>query len=708
MSVTAPCPGCENEKTEVFDVVGMDCAVETSVVERTLRELPGVCSVRTSTLTRQATVVHTVSSDEILRALQACGFEARPKARERVPAAAPAWTTWAAVVATLAGIVAAVPAPFAAKVAFAAAVVVGGLPIAAKGWRAARLGRLDMNALMTLAVIGAGVIGEWDEAAGTVVLFSLAQLLESRSLERARRAISSLMCLAPDEAVVRRAGGIVRIGVEAIGVGEHVLVGPGERVPLDGIVSAGESELDQSPITGESVPAVKQPGDEVFAGSINGGGALDVLVSRRAAETTLSRIIRRIEEAQASRAPSQGFVERFAHVYTPAVIALAAAVALLPPLLLDGDFRGWFYRALVLLVVSCPCALVISTPVSIVSALTAASARGVLIKGGAHLEAIAAVRGVVFDKTGTLTHGVPAVTEVVPLPGVSADELLALAAAVEARSGHAIGKAVVEHAAARGLSPAPARDVIALPGRGVRGVVGGAVVRVGSHRWFDEQGLCDHRLDAELTRLEAGGRSAMLVAVEGRGLLGHLGVADETRGDAADAVRELRDAGLHVAMLTGDNARTAQSVADALSIVDRRADLLPDDKVQAVRALEAERGPMAMVGDGVNDAPALAAASVGLAIGARASDATLETADIVLLHPKLSLVPDTIHLGRAAARVVRQNVVFSIAVKAAVLLVTLAGYGSLWAAVAADMGASLLVIANGLRLLRHRSPSHPR
>jgi Cd2+/Zn2+-exporting ATPase len=699
----ASCPGCENEKVEVFDVVGMDCAAETSVVERALRRLPGVCSVRTSTLTRQATVVHTLTSADILRALQDSGFTAHESRRE-APAPVPAWSTWIALVATLGGIVAAIRWPAVATAAFAVAVVVGGVPIALKGWRALRQGALEMNALMTLAVIGAGAIGEWDEAASTVVLFSLAQLLESRSLERARRAISRLMRLAPEEAAVRRHDGVVRVAVDEVGVGEHVLVGPGERVPLDGLVAAGETEVDQSPITGESVPAVKRVGDEVFAGSINGGGALDLQVSRRATETTLSRIIRRIEEAQASRAPSQGFVERFARVYTPCVIVLAAVVAVLPPLLFDGDFRGWFYRALVLLVVSCPCALVISTPVSIVSALTAASARGVLIKGGAHLEAIAAVRGVVFDKTGTLTHGVPAVTEVVPLPGVTEAELLAAAAAVESRSGHAIGKAVVDHAAARGIAPAVVRDVTALPGRGVRGVVGATVVRVGSHRWFDEQGLCDHRLDADLTRLEEAGRSAMLVAMDGRGLLGYLGVADAVREDAAPALAALRAAHLHVAMLTGDNARTARAVADRLEIADRRAELLPDDKVSAVRELQAQRGPMAMVGDGVNDAPALAAASVGIAMGTRASDATLETADIVLLHPDLRLVADTIRLGRAATAVVRQNVVFSIAVKAAVLLATLAGFGTLWAAVGADMGASLLVIANGLRLLRH-SPS---
>jgi Zn2+/Cd2+-exporting ATPase len=697
--MTSSCPGCEHERVQVFDVAGMDCAAETTVVERALKSVPGVCSVRTSAVTGQATVVHTLAAAEIVRAIASTGFRAREARHAERRAASPAWTTWAALAGGLLGLWCTWQWPLGADGAFVLAVLVGGAPIARKGVLAIRHRALDMNALMTVAVVGAGILGEWGEAASTVVLFSLAQLLESRALDRARRAISGLMRLAPDEALVRRHEGSVRVPVEAVVAGEHVLVGPGQRVPLDGVVSAGESELDQSPLTGESAPVHRRPGDEVFAGSINGPGALDVVVTRRAAETTLSRIIRRVEEAQASRAPSQGFVERFARAYTPLVLAVAVLIAVVPPVLAGGGFREWLYRALVLLVVACPCALVISTPVSIVSALTAASRRGILIKGGAHLEAMARVQGIVFDKTGTLSRGVPVVAEVFAVPGTTESEVIALAAAVEARNGHAIGKAVVEFAASRSAVPVPAREVVALPGRGVRGLVDGRVVRVGSHRWFDEEGLCDHRLDAALTRLEEGGRTAMLVAVEGRGLVGYIGVEDDVRAEAAAAVRVLRADGLHVALLTGDNARTTRAVADRVGIEDRRAELLPDDKVAAVRELQRTRGPMAMVGDGVNDAPALAAAAVGIAVGTRASDATLETADIVLLQPDLRLVPATVRLGRAAARIVRQNVSVSIGVKAVVLVLTLAGLGTLWAAVAADMGASLLVIANGLRLL---------
>jgi Cd2+/Zn2+-exporting ATPase len=693
-----PCSGCENERVHVFEIFGMDCAVEATIIEKALRRLPGVCSVRTSTVTRQATVVHTLEAETVRRAIETAGFQAREARRDPAPPAIPAWTTWAALAATAAGALLSLLGSPAAVAGFAVAVVVGGAPIARKGLRAARQWHLDMNALMTIAVVGASAIGQWAEGASTVVLFSLAQLLESRALERARRAIAGLVQLTPEQAVVRRTAGEVRVPVAEIARGETIAVGPGERVPLDGIVQTGTSELDEAPLTGESKPAARGVGEEVFAGSVNGPGALEIRVTRPAAETMLSRIVRRVEEAQASRAPSQGFVERFARAYTPLVIAAAVLAAVVPPLVVGGAWTPWFYRALVLLVVSCPCALVISTPVSIVSALTAASRVGVLIKGGAHLEAIGRARAIAFDKTGTLTQGALAVTEIVPVPGQTEDELLRLAAAVEGRSGHAIGHAVVSAAAGRGLTPPAAQDVVALAGSGVRGNVDGRAVMVGSHRWFDEEGLCDHRLDGRLAELEAAGRSAMMVASDGR-MLGVLGVADVVRAEAAAAVSDLRASGLHVALLTGDNGRTAETIGAGVGIADLRSELRPDAKVEAVHDLARRHGGVVMVGDGINDAPALAASAVGIAMGTGASEAAVETADIALLHADLRLVPATIRLSRATAQVVRQNVVLSLGVKAVVLALTLSGHGSLWAAVAADMGASLVVIANGLRLL---------
>ena len=509
------------------------------------------------------------------------------------------------------------------------------------------------------------------------------------------------MELAPDVARVRRGGGEVTVPAAEVARGELVLVGPGTRFPLDGIVESGRSDVDQSPLTGESLPVSKEPGDGVFAGSINGGGALAVRVTRPAAETTLARILRRVEEAQAARAPSQGFVEAFARVYTPAVMLLAGLAAVLPPLLGWGTFGAWTYRALVLLVIACPCALVISTPVSIVSALTAASRRGLLVKGGASMEELGRVRAVVFDKTGTLTTGRPEVTDVLAADGADPRDVLALAAAVEARAVHPMAVAVVARARADGLAVPEAQDVVELPGRGVRGTVQGAEVLVGSHRLFDEGGLCDHRLDAALARLEAEGKTAVLVGRPGTPapVLGALAVADTLRPEAREAIASLRALGVGAALLSGDNARTAGAIAARLGLERAHADLLPEDKVAHLDRLRAEAGSVAMVGDGVNDAPALAAASVGIAMGLRGADAALETAAVALMSDDLRLIPAAIELGRATRRVVRQNVAVSLLVKGAVLALALLGHGSLWAAVAADMGASMLVIANGLRLL---------
>jgi Zn2+/Cd2+-exporting ATPase len=703
VSAPAACPGCENETTQVFEVQGLDCASEVALIEQHLSRAPGVCSVRASAVTGQATVVHTLASGSVERLLAEVGLRATEARRVAAPPLR-AGGTLAALALGVAGFAAGfVSAPLAVAF-YLPAIVIGGAPIARKGWQRARHGALDMNVLMSVAVLGAMAIGEWGEGAATVVLFSLAQLLEARSLERARRAISGLMDLAPETAVVLRGGAEAQVAAAEVARGEAIVVAPGARVPLDGIVESGRSDVDQSPLTGESQPVPREAGQGVFAGSINGSGALVVRVTRRAAETTLARILRRVEEAQASRAPTQGFVERFARVYTPVVIGLALLTALVPPLLAGGAWSVWTYRALVLLVVACPCALVISTPVSIVSALTAASRRGVLVKGGAHLEELGRVRAVVFDKTGTLTRGAPEVTDVLAADGVHAREVLALAAAVEARAAHPLALAVTARARHEGLALDAADEVTEIPGRGVRGRVNGSEVLVGSHRLFDERGLCDHRLDETLARLEAEGKTAVLVGLPGREapVLGALAVADALRPEAREAVAALHAAGIAVAMLSGDNARTTGAIARQLGIETALPNLLPDDKVARLLALRDQRGSVAMVGDGINDAPALAAASVGIAMGRRSADVALETAAVALMAEDLRLIPQALRLGRAARRVVRQNVALSLLVKGAVLGLTLAGWGSLWAAVGADMGASLLVIGNGLRLLRAR------
>ena len=623
------------------------------------------------------------------------------------------------------------------------AMIVAGLPIARSAARALRVNHeITINLLMTIAAVGAVVIGAYTEAGLVMVLFALGEALEGYTAARARDAIRGLSALAPTEAIVLRDGGEELVAVVALRVGDAIVVRPGERLPMDGRVLAGASAVNQAPITGESRPVDKTPGDEVFAGSVNGQGTLEVRVTATAEDTTISRMIRLVAEAQERRAPAQRFVDRFARVYTPAVIVIALLVATVPPLLFDAPFldpapdvRGWLYRALALLVVACPCALVISTPVTLISAISNGARHGVLFKGGATLEALSRIRAVAFDKTGTLTRGEPTVVGVGAadclnpetekkkettdytdftdsrvlksvesaksvVPSCSAcDDLLALAAAVERRSEHPLARAVVAAAEARGVAehyPAAA-DVTANSGRGVSGQVNGQQVEIGSHAWFDDN--IDHLPHCDAIRAaDARGQTTMLVSHDGD-YRGYIALADAPRDDSAAALAELRQLGLEpLVMLTGDHAATAAHIAAQVGLTEVRAGLLPADKVAAVEALRAEHGEVAMIGDGINDTPALAAASVGIAMG-RAAQA-LETADVVLLGDGLRQLPFAVRLARAAMRTVRVNVALSIAIKLVFFVLVLLGSGSMWLAVLADVGTSLLVTANGMRLLR--------
>jgi len=499
---------------------------------------------------------------------------------------------------------------------------------------------------------------------------------------------------------VRDEAGERRVSVDAILPGALIVVRPGEKVPLDGAVVAGHSEVNQSPVTGESLPIEKAPGDEVFAGTINGRGALEVRVTRLRRDTTLARIIHLVERAQSQRAPAQTTIERFAHVYTPVVIALAAAVAILPPLLLGAGWQEWLYRALVLLVVSCPCALVISTPVSIVAALASAARKGVLIKGGLHLERASLVRCVAFDKTGTLTRGAPEVVEVLPLNGAGPAAIISLAAAVEQRSTHPIAQAILRYAGAGDGAVRPAERVTALPGRGTEGIVGGRRVLLGNHRLFEERSLCSPEIHDRLAELGAAGRTPVLVA-DGDQAIGIIAIADRPREVSKATVELLREQGIkRVVMLTGDSRGTAAAIAAELGIDEFRAELLPEDKVAAIDELRRAHGSVAMVGDGVNDAPALASADVGIAMGAAGSDAALETADIALMADELMKIPYAFRLSRATVRNIKANLAISIVLKAAFIIAAVTGVATLWMAVLADTGASVIVIANALRLLR--------
>jgi Cd2+/Zn2+-exporting ATPase len=583
---------------------------------------------------------------------------------------------------------------------FLIATGVGAVFPAQRAWQSIRRGSLDINVLMVIAVAGAIAIREFEEAAMVVSLFALAQWLEAQSLDRARRAIGRLLDLAPSQVLVRDDAGERTMAIEQVHPGALMIVKPGERLALDGIVRNGRSDVNQAPITGESLPVEKVEGDEVFAGTINGHGALTVAVTRRRADTTLARIVHLVESAQAKRAPMQQFIDRFAAWYTPSVVILAVLVAAVPVLVFAQPVDVWVYRSLVLLVVSCPCALVISTPVSIVSALAGAAQQGVLVKGGIHLERLAGVRVVAFDKTGTVTTGRLTLDAVLPADGHTADELVRLAASVESQSEHPIAAAIVAAAQQRNLRLDLPVDVRALPGLGVEGRVGESTIVCGTPRLFTERGAMVPAIAALAHQIVRMGMSPIVVARNGTPI-GVMGVTDRPKSNAARVVADIRAQGIsRVAMLTGDHDAAAQATGSELGVDDVRSGQLPADKVAAIEYLRGAHGAIAMVGDGVNDAPALAAADVGIVMGAMGSDAALETADIALMTDELPKVPYTIRLSRATLQNIRVNVAISIVLKAAFVVLAVSGVATLWMAVLADTGASALVVANAVRLRR--------
>lgn len=720
-AATAPvCVRCAIHAESVFRIDGMCCGEEAAILERRLKPLAGMEDLSADIVGQRLHVKYDaaiLSTNVIVDAVAETGMRAWLE-HER-PVAPPSSRARSGLL-LIAGVSLAVglglqfvgrsfDSPALAQdqldsfsiATFVLAVIAGGVFPARRAVLAVRRRDLDINVLMLVAVIGAMALGEWAEAGTVVFLFAIAQWLESRSMDRARQAIRALMDLSAPEARVKHGDHEELVPVERVTVGTLMIVWPGEKIPLDGEVVSGRSDVNQAPITGESLPVEKSAGDEVFAGTINGHGALEVTVTRHRENTTLARIIHLVETAQAQRAPAQQFIDRFARWYTPGVIVLAIAVALVPPLLFAAPFATWFYRALVLLVVSCPCALVISTPVSIVSALAGAARRGVLIKGGLHLERLAAVRAIAFDKTGTLTRAEIRVTDVLPMDGITRDELLATAAAVETRSEHPIATAIIKAARDRKISLGPAHGVTALPGLGAQGALNGATIVCGNERLFRDRGLLSTEIRHLAHSVAAGGGSPVLVARDGRAL-GVIAVADQEREVAAEAVDLLHQQGLErIVMLTGDQEAAARAIAGRLRIDEVRAGLLPEEKVAAVQELRAKHGSVAMVGDGVNDAPALAAADVGIAMGAIGSDAALETADIALMTDELHKIAYVVRLSRATVRNIHANIAISLILKAAFLGLAIAGVATLWMAVVADTGTSLIVVANAMRLLRH-------
>jgi Cd2+/Zn2+-exporting ATPase len=718
-----------------YIIEGMDCADCALKIEKGVSRLEGAGKVKVNFVTGQLTFEGDLPEQKLVERVETLGYrlisvpdQANQFTAEKfLPGlAASIWASLESRLALLAGalILVSFGLTWAGLDAWPViaiqlvALALAGYPIARSA-----IGNLvvnhdfNMNFLMTVAAIGAVAIDQVPEAASLVFLFAISEALESYTTERARRSISSLVQLVPLQARRILADGAETVPVEDLAVGDRILVRSGDRIPMDGMIRSGQSQVNQAPITGESLPVPKEPGDEVFAGTINGEGVLQVEVSRLATDTTLSRIIRMVEEAQAMRAPTQRFVDRFAHYYTPAMMVLALLVAAVPPLFFGQPLlnpaeglHGWLYRGLAMLVIGCPCALVLSTPVTVVSAIAAGARKGVLFKGGAFVEGLARIKAVAFDKTGTLTLGEPVVTVTRSVdcpsgePCPYCDSVLGLAYSLEQQSSHPIAQAVVLEAQSRGLDRQypPANGVVTMAGKGLQGEMNGRTITVGNHRFFEENLPHPEQVCSWVDGAESRGQTAMLVS-DGERVCGYLAVSDGIRPESGRVVRELRGLGQKVALLSGDNPVVAQVVGQDLHIDRVLAGLLPGQKVDAIRSLQADYGPAAMVGDGINDAPALAAASIGIAMGGANSAQAMETADVVLMAEGLNRLPFALRLARFSRRLIVENIAVSLAVKLAFILLALGGWITLWLAVLADTGLSLLVTANGMRPLGYHS-----
>lgn len=588
---------------------------------------------------------------------------------------------------------------------FAASIVIGGFSLFKVGFQNLLRFEFDMKTLMTVAIIGAAIIGEWAEGAIVVILFAISEALERFSMDRARQSIRSLMDIAPKEALVRRNGNEMMVDVDDIAIGDIMIVKPGQKIAMDGVVVNGNSAVNQAAITGESVPVSKTLDDEVFAGTLNEEGLLEVKVTKLVDDTTIAKIIHLVEEAQGERAPSQAFVDKFAKYYTPIIMVIAALVAIVPPLFFDGSWATWVYQGLSVLVVGCPCALVISTPISIVSAIGNAAKNGVLVKGGIYLEEMGALKAIAFDKTGTLTKGVPVVTDFnVFSDKTDSKQLLSIITALEYRSQHPLASAIMKKAEQERISYSEVivDDFSSITGKGIKGTVNGSIYYIGNPKLFKELVTAQFSNEQEqmVTTLQSQGKTAMVIGSD-KEILAVIAVADEVRESSKDIIQKLHHLGIKkTIMLTGDNKGTANAIAGHVGVSDVQAELMPQDKLDYIKQLRAEYGNVAMVGDGVNDAPALAASTVGIAMGGAGTDTALETADVALMGDDLRKLPFAIKLSRKALNVIKQNITFALAIKTIALLLVIPGWLTLWIAILSDMGATLLVALNGLRLMR--------
>jgi len=698
-----------DKQRAVFQVDGITCMDCAQKFEKAVNELPGVLSASLNTMTGKLTVEGTVDLAAIRRLGKEENYKINPVVQQPSVKTQPVKkVNWELLRAVLSGVSLVVafglerfgsPA-IAFLPIYTIAMVLGGWGNFKKASHALPRLNFNMSVLMSVAVIGAFAIGQYEEGATVAFLYAISEMLEAWTMEKARRSIRQLMDIAPKKALVRRSGSEVEVSVEQINIDDIMIVYPSEKIAMDGEILKGESAINEAAITGESIPAEKGPGDEVFAGTLNTHGSLEVKVTKLVQDTTIAKIIHMVEEAQSKRAPSQAFVEKFATVYTPIVMALAVSTMFLPPLLLGYEWTPWIYRGLTLLVVACPCALVVSTPVAIVSAISNAAKNGVLIKGGIHLEEAGSLNAIAFDKTGTLTKGEPIVTDIVPVGSTEENKLLEMAANLEARSEHPLALAIVKAAQERGYHVAPTEDFTAIPGRGAQGTIGTQRVYIGNPQMFTEKGISLEPVAKEVERLQGQGKTVMIIGTL-HIFLGIIAVADEVRENSADAVAALKNAGMqHTIMLTGDNAATAKAISTKVGVDEYRAELLPQNKVTAVQELLDKYGKVGMIGDGINDAPALALSTVGIAMGRRGTDTALETADIVLMADDLSKLPFTIRLSRKALAVIRQNIGFSLIIKAVAILVIFPGWLTLWMAILADMGATIIVTLNSLRLLK--------
>jgi Zn2+/Cd2+-exporting ATPase len=700
-----------------FRISNMDCASEESEIRRAVDSIPGIEALRFDLGARLLTISASQAAlPDALQAIRKAGFKPEPIDEDAntpsVTPTAPATflDIWGKLLAAL-GLALALAAE-AIAYAFPAttwikalgmgialgAIFLSGFGVYGKGLTALRQGRLNINALMAVAVTGAFLIGQWPEAAMVMALYAIAEAIEARAVDRARGAIKSLLALSPEQAEVRQEdGGWLRIGVKSVALNSVVRISPGERVPLDGNVLAGQSAVDQSPLTGESLPVDKGPGDEVFAGTINQASALEVRVTSPASDSTLSRIIKAVEEAQASRAPTQRFVDQFAAVYTPAVFALAVLVAVVMPWVAGITWLEAVYKALVLLVIACPCALVISTPVTVVSGLAAGARRGILIKGGVYLEEARKIKAVALDKTGTITEGKPKLVAFEPIaPDEPEQRVELLAKSLAARSDHPVSKAIAQGLAVQ-AQEVEAFEAVA--GRGVQAVIDGHPYILANHRWIEERGQCSAPLEARLAVHEEAGRTVTILANRDR-VIALFAVADTIKPSSIEAISEMKALGVVPIMLTGDNAATARTVGHLAGISEIRGNLLPEDKLKAIEEFQGRYGVTAMTGDGINDAPALAKANIGFAMGAAGTHTAMEAADVVVMNDDLRRLPETIRLSKRTHVILWQNITLALGIKAVFLLMAIFDDASMWMAVFADMGASLLVVFNGLRLLK--------